>query len=122
PQGFFRRRGLAKGHIINPSREGTTSVVPKSLANSGVLTPEVRRIIARSISERGSSLSALPRWRAGHDGVGDLPRRRFAPERHRATHSPRHRWQLRSRAPRLSAGRVPAIAIPDAPSARVFGA
>ncbi len=48
-----------RGHFINGSREGTASAVPKSLANSGVLTPEVHRLVPRSIDEIRSSHSPL---------------------------------------------------------------
>jgi imidazole glycerol phosphate synthase glutamine amidotransferase subunit len=41
--------------LPNGFREGTASAVPKSPANSGVLTPEVRGMAARSIHEAGSS-------------------------------------------------------------------
>jgi hypothetical protein len=46
---------MTRSHLINGSGEGTASAVPKSLANSGVLTPEVRAAGSHSIYEMGSS-------------------------------------------------------------------
>jgi len=43
-------------HLINSSREGTASTVPKSSGNLGVLTPEVRRMTANSIYEMTSEV------------------------------------------------------------------
>ena len=45
---------IMESHLLNRSQEGTASAVPKSTKNSGVLTPEVRRLAAPSIYERGS--------------------------------------------------------------------
>ena len=54
--------GCPRSHFINGSREGTAfyperllrrAAVPKILANSGVLTPEVRAAGLRSIYEIG---------------------------------------------------------------------
>ena len=44
---------IAESRPLNCPREGAASAVPKSAGNSGVLTPEVRRLAARNIYERG---------------------------------------------------------------------
>jgi hypothetical protein len=46
---FFR------SHLLNGLRAGTASAVPKSSENSGVLTPEVHLLVAKSIYEMTSS-------------------------------------------------------------------
>ena len=47
-------RKTTRSHLINGAWEDTASAVPKSCANSGVLTPEVRMLVTRSIYEVGS--------------------------------------------------------------------
>ncbi len=44
-----------RSHLINGSWEGTASAVPKRCANSGVLVPEVRWLVALSIYETSSN-------------------------------------------------------------------
>lgn len=41
--------------VLNGSREDTASAAPKCSGNSGVLTPEVRWLVARRIYEKNSS-------------------------------------------------------------------
>ena len=50
-QGVLRSPREAGGHLVNGSREGTASAVPKSTRNSGVLTPEIGKRVAGSIYE-----------------------------------------------------------------------
>jgi glutamine amidotransferase len=56
------RRTKITSHLSNGSREGTASAVPKSPANSGVLTPEVRGMTTRIVHETCSSrlLEGIP--------------------------------------------------------------
>ncbi|HKI13297.1 MAG TPA: imidazole glycerol phosphate synthase subunit HisH [Candidatus Acidoferrum sp.] len=49
------QRTKTTSHLSNSSWEGTASAVPKSPANSGVLTPEARGMVTRSINETPSS-------------------------------------------------------------------
>ena len=48
---------VTRSHLINDSRQGTASAVPKNAGNSGVSTPEAHEVTGRSNNGTGSSHS-----------------------------------------------------------------